>query len=223
MSGKPFKGSWEERNRARFWRAVRIGGPDECWPWLGRLHRKGYGEFDIGHGKEKAHRFAWADKNGEIPEGMHVLHSCDNRPCCNPTHLRPGTNAENVEDRMARGRQAKGAGCGRARFSELDVADIRAAVAQGQTQRALAAVYGCHHGAIGSIVRGETWRHSGAPVTARRSNKAGADNGGSVLTPEQVAAARVWLADGVSRADIQARLAVSKSCIQRLAAGDTWQ
>ena len=78
-------------------------GPDECWPWLGRLDSDGYGMFGQ---SEKAHRAAYEDQVGPIPRGLFVLHRCDNRPCCNGAHLFPGTQQDNLADMRAKGRQA---------------------------------------------------------------------------------------------------------------------
>ena len=89
----------------RFWSKVDIRGPDECWLWQGARHPDGYGRV----GGQQAHRVALSlDLGRPIREGMCVLHSCDNRPCVNPMHLREGTNAENVQDRVRRNRSARG-------------------------------------------------------------------------------------------------------------------
>jgi hypothetical protein len=51
-----------------------------------------------------AHRYAWILKHGEPKDGLHILHKCDNPPCCNPDHLRLGTHDENMAEMLARGR-----------------------------------------------------------------------------------------------------------------------
>ncbi|MEU3432348.1 HNH endonuclease signature motif containing protein [Streptomyces sp. NPDC006863] len=71
-----------------------------CWLWTGPRDRKGYGRW----GKKLAHRHSWQEANGPIPEGMWILHHCDNPPCVNPAHLYPGTVVENVRDAVIRGR-----------------------------------------------------------------------------------------------------------------------
>src|SRR5581483_2912402 len=93
---------------ARFWAKASIRSGDGCWEWKGKGSGNGYGGF-YAHGKHRlAHRVAWELRNGVIPDGMHVLHHCDNRRCVNPAHLFLGTHNDNMADMCAKGRQAKG-------------------------------------------------------------------------------------------------------------------
>lgn len=82
-----------------------------CWEWIGRRNKKGYGNFDMEDIKETcAHRASWIFFRGEIPKGLHVLHHCDNPCCVNPNHLFLGTNQDNVDDKMKKGRYFNGRG-----------------------------------------------------------------------------------------------------------------
>ena len=90
---------------ARFWAHVDSSrGNDACWPWTGRLDG-GYGRFGGDSTKVGAHRYAFLMSGGILTEDAPlVLHSCDNRRCCNPAHLRAGTHQDNAHDALERGR-----------------------------------------------------------------------------------------------------------------------
>lgn len=95
----------------RFWSKVLVGDPDECWPWTG-AKTKGYGSLVVDRKRYYAHRIAYELTYGPIPHidgadefhGPCVLHSCDNPACCNPAHLRPGSQKENLREMAAKGR-----------------------------------------------------------------------------------------------------------------------
>lgn len=94
----------------RFWSYVdRSGGPDACWPWMGARYANGYGQFRVGTRRVSAHRFAYEDGRGPIPDGLEPDHLCGNRACCNPAHLEAVTHAEN----MRRGSVAQRTHCER--------------------------------------------------------------------------------------------------------------
>lgn len=95
----------------RFWRRVDKSGP--CWIWTGAQGHHGYGRIGIGgHDGPTvlAHRVAWELSNGPVPEGLCVLHRCDNPPCVNPDHLFVGTQADNIRDCKEKGRMRNGRG-----------------------------------------------------------------------------------------------------------------
>jgi hypothetical protein len=87
-----------------FWSKVKILSDNECWPWLRRKDRKGYGQLFFTRDNEKAHRVAFQVTNGPIPSGFCVLHHCDNPICCNPDHLFLGTQLDNIKDMAEKGR-----------------------------------------------------------------------------------------------------------------------
>lgn len=79
-----------------------------CHVWTGHCQENGYGQIRIGDRAVGTHRVAWAAANGSIPEGLYVLHKCDNPPCCNPEHLWVGTQADNLRDMREKGRGTAG-------------------------------------------------------------------------------------------------------------------
>lgn len=88
----------------RFWAKVLRQPGDGCWEWIGAKHTGGYGQLRIRGKLRNTHRLSWEIHNGEIPIGLWVRHTCDNRACVRPEHLLLGTGAENAQDTVARGR-----------------------------------------------------------------------------------------------------------------------
>jgi hypothetical protein len=142
----------------RFWAKVEYDKAG-CWLWTASLSEDGYGYFGVhevdGWRMRKAHRIAYQLAYGPIPEGVRVLHTCDDPRCVNPEHLFLGTQTDNMRDMAAKGR-----GVYRARLTAEQVRTIRARYAAGGvTQRELGAEYGLTPMGIGHIIRHQTWRN----------------------------------------------------------------
>lgn len=146
---------------ARFWEKVKIGGPDECWPWQAATGPKGYGVFGTGGAKatKLAHVYAYELKNGPVPKGLCVCHSCDNPPCVNDTHHFLGTRADNNADMRRKGRHARGETNGHAKLTSAIILEIRAAFAAGERNGILAKRYGLTSSRITRIVHRTEWSH----------------------------------------------------------------
>lgn len=133
--------------------------PSGCIEWLGARSCEGYGYFNTGTGKSMSHRFSYDYFVGTIPDSLCVLHSCDNPPCINPTHLFLGTRIKNNADRDSKSRQSRGEGCPLSILTEVDVLEIRRKLAAGVPQPILAAEYHVSRGAICGINIRRTWKH----------------------------------------------------------------
>jgi hypothetical protein len=92
----------QEPVHVRFWRNVQK--TPTCWLWTGAYQKPGYGKIGDGSHSKYAHRVSWELQAGAIPHGLQVLHRCDNPQCVRPDHLFLGTQADNVADMYAKGR-----------------------------------------------------------------------------------------------------------------------
>lgn len=140
----------------RIWGQIDVRGPNECWPWIGKPHKSGYGHM-LAFGKvQYAHRIVFILTHGDVSDDLMVLHNCDNRLCCNPNHLRLGTHQDNMDDMKTRdGRKRKGVGNKNClgKITQEDADGIRSMwKAGGATQRQIADVYGITENYVCQIV-----------------------------------------------------------------------
>lgn len=150
----------------RFWKRVDKSG--ECWIWTGLEKAKGYGYFWANGKHYRAHRFSYEINRGEIPNGMLVCHTCDNRACVNPAHLFLGTARDNAQDAIRKGRwhnmrAIRNGGWHNIRRSPKplpveSIREIRARFtgAKGE-QAALAREFNVRHQLVSKIVRNQIW------------------------------------------------------------------
>lgn len=129
----------------------------DCLEWSGPKNGNGYGFTRIGNKHELTHRLA-VKLEGIVIDGKHILHSCDNPACCNPSHLRVGTAADNMKDKVSRNRQHKGECHYASKFTEQDIIDIRAL--QGiHSHQTIANRYEVSREAITAIINRRSWKH----------------------------------------------------------------
>ena len=163
----------------RFWSKVDTSG--SCWEWKGANDGR-YGQFYLNGRNVKAHRVSYELAYGEIPAGLNICHKCDNTKCVNPAHLFAGTQTDNLQDCIKKGRNgavtkpwsfAKGDKHGtrlhpdsvmqgvkhqKAKLSEDDVSYLRAHKGE-KSERAFAKQFGVSHSLIHQVLSVKTWRH----------------------------------------------------------------
>lgn len=156
----------EKQTAESFWSRVKRGTDDECWPWQGACNNSGYGSVGW-HGKVYcAHRIAaWLTGMVTQPEAPdrfdtgHVLHRCDNRPCCNPNHFFIGTQSENQKDAYAKKRkvQPQGSAHANAKLTVKGVERVRKQYAKLGSFAAVARLHGVCETTIANVIKGRTY------------------------------------------------------------------
>lgn len=179
-------GSDMSNYRERF--VDRIMWTESCWIWTGTTLPAGYGVMWFEGRQLLSHRIAWTVYRGPIPQGMQVLHKCDNPCCVNPAHLFLGTQHDNMHDMIRKNRsklgksqhtQVKGVVTPRhatsegrkyTKVSDEQVAEIRQKYFSGYgTQQALADEYGITRSRVGELVRNEGRLPASPPIMAQRA------------------------------------------------------
>jgi hypothetical protein len=149
----------------RFWKRVdKSAGPDGCWPWIGHRNRYNYGLCSNRSQRLLAHRAAWEIANGRPMGDMCGLHSCDNPPCVNPAHIRPGTMTDNNRDMLERGRVRRGEAHAYAKLTETEVQMVRTLCRAGFKQRDIARTFGVSQTAVSNALNGQSWAHVKDPA-----------------------------------------------------------
>jgi hypothetical protein len=160
----------------RFWAKVNKNGPfptnpelGRCWIWTGsKFQSFGYGVFALCRRPLYAHRVAYGLAKGPAPDGLCVLHHCDNPPCVNEAHLFLGTRADNMADKVRKKRQHRGEQTGGVVLTDSMVAQILALYSAGQcSAMSLAKEYSIDEATIRAIINGMTWKHVAGPRLSR--------------------------------------------------------
>jgi hypothetical protein len=132
----------------------------ECLVWTRSRDADGYGRMRAGGSTMGAHRVAWVVSHGEqVPPGLSVLHSCDNPPCIHPGHVFLGDNLENIRDRDAKGRQARGTRQHSSKLSVEQVVALRERARSGESVVLIGREFGIRPWAAQKIRDGVTWKH----------------------------------------------------------------
>ena len=139
--------------------------PHGCWEWLGaRSDKHQHGKLSVGGKGVYTHRVAYELFIGHIPDGLKICHTCDNPGCVNPAHLFVGTNKDNTQDALMKGRLVntaftKGATHYKAKLDDEQVKEIRRLCAAGASRSIVAEQYGVAYQTVGDIVTRRHWKH----------------------------------------------------------------
>ena len=201
----------------KFYEGLRHGEDSECWPYEGGGHnRRGWHRTIYAGTKYRrrtymAHRVAYELTYGEIPDGLFVLHQCDNPVCCNPRHLFLGTQSENAKDMWAKNRanpgSLKGKTLGPSPHRKFDGCAVLAMYKDGFTQKQIASYFGCSDVAISVFLRKQpeaahlVGRNGGAAVRRREKTL------GSVLALRK---------SGKTQREVATALGISQAFVSKL-------
>ena len=152
-----------EADKQRFCERIETDERTGCHNWTGSCSTPGYGQFHWKGKQHSTHRVAWEMSRGAIPENVCVLHKCDNRRCVNPDHLFLGSHADNMHDKIAKGRSncVRGERHSNAKLTENMVREIKWLLnfPRSISQIEIGKRYGVSYGPISQIKMGKTWRH----------------------------------------------------------------
>jgi biotin operon repressor len=213
----------------RFWAKVRK--TRTCWIWVGaRGSPDPYGFIAKDGVNRLAHRVSWELHRGLVPDGMQVCHKCDVPYCVNPAHLFLGTQADNMRDKMEKGRAARGdahgthtqpesvrrgSEHGMSKLDENQVQRMREEYAKGGiSQPELARKYEITQAAVNSIMLGKTWQHAGGPIVTAGRYKA--------LSDDQVREVRRLFTEGWSGPRIARHLGVGRTTVYSVRDGRSY-
>jgi hypothetical protein len=150
------------KHKTKFLLLVNKGSEDECWRFMGRKNKDGYGEFDVKENRILAHRLAYFLATFIEPD-LYVCHDCDLPSCCNPKHLFLGTAKQNVVDSVIKGRHSSVTLLGEDRpnhkLTEKEVEEMRFLRALGWTLQMLASKFEVHFSTVAQVTLRKTWRH----------------------------------------------------------------
>lgn len=179
-------------------------GMQPCWIWSGYRDREGYGHYsDCSHRQHsrRAHRDMWEYHNGPIPPRMCILHRCDVPSCVNPDHLFMGTHLDNIADRQAKGRSARGDRNASRKYPELRP--------RGAT----------HHSHLRPEVVARGDRHGSRIHIERRPRGSGHAN--AKITEADVAWIRASFPD-VPVKEIALKFKIGKTTVRRIINRESW-
>jgi hypothetical protein len=126
-----------------------------CWLWAGAVTPRGYGRFGVNRKTKNAVRVSYTIFNGQIPDKLFVLHKCDIPACVNPDHLFLGTNRDNVDDMLRKGRSRSGEKHPNAKLTRSQVMEIRASKLGSEK---IGRLYSIHERTVRNIRNRTNWK-----------------------------------------------------------------
>lgn len=136
----------------RFWSKVDKKHISGCWLWMANKNTQGYGSFDIDGKGKRAHRVAYELHYGSIPKGKLVCHHCDNPSCVRPDHLFLGTQQDNVNDMVRKGRACR-------KLTDEQILSMRALYKNGISYKELSQQFDTVFDNVYKIINRQTWKH----------------------------------------------------------------
>jgi hypothetical protein len=139
-----------------------VNKTETCWLWTGYIRSDGYANFrPTSATTQLAHRVAYKLWNGDIPKKKLVRHKCDNPKCVNPNHLELGTQQDNMNDMVERGRYRNGIGMlnNNVKLTDYDIKEFRVFLELGLLQKDIEIHYNVKQGCISCIKTNKKWTH----------------------------------------------------------------
>lgn len=138
---------------------TKVEKTEDCWLWKSQRNRQGYGQYTLNYKTLLAHRYHWEVVNGPIPDGLFVLHRCNNPSCVRPEHLYLGTHQDNMKDRELAGTVSRvyGEKNHQAILTQVQADWARKQVEAGMTHRNVAFKLRCSRALISLIIQGKRY------------------------------------------------------------------
>lgn len=239
-----------EKDIRRFWSKVDIKAADECWPWIPKSRTDaGYGLFNIWVDDTRRSNFAASRiscflEHGPLPyKGARSLHSCDNPPCCNPKHLRWGTQRDNVKDAQERGRHVdpprfwdnpewaarhratklKGVDAPDSSLNESQVREIWRRWLEGEGPTPISKIMNIPHHVVFDVCRGRSYRELDGAPSVEELMAVRKPAGNPSLREEQVRDIWQSFLSGKSSAHIARDIGASPLVVYDVCRGRSWR